>query len=47
MARKVKMPKIRNHVALIATSRVSAGPMRDRRKRRKKDKRNNWSTEEW
>lgn len=40
-------PKLRNRAAEVALSRNSAGPMRDRRKRRPKDhKRKTWLHEE-
>jgi hypothetical protein len=39
MARKKdKKPQPRNAVAVVARARNSAGPMRDRRKRRAKDR---------
>jgi hypothetical protein len=36
--RKTKKLRDRNHVVVVARARNSAGPMRDRRKRREKEK---------
>jgi len=36
--RKTKKARERNHVVVVARARNSAGVMRDRRKRREKDK---------
>ena len=45
--KKVSEPKLRNRAAEVAIVRNSAGPMRDRRKRRPKDhRRKTWLNEE-
>jgi hypothetical protein len=43
---KKPMPQPRNPVVLIARSRTSAGPMRDRRARRAKSARKSWQRDQ-